>query len=1355
MATLFSYFKKSPKVATTPGAKSNTSPKEQAQQPKEKNGATPVRPKVPDLKIQATDLGDVVWAKMEGHPWWPSMICKHPTTGKHIKKTGKFFDLHVQFFGQPPSRGWVRKRDIQGIDDRKADDSEDVKNAYQEAMKALKLDKNERIEQLYSCVDSDEEMNDMSGSNDGSSDEKDGINEKSNGEGRNGNDEAMSGDDDDAKIGVKGSRKRTRGQSSKTQRKKAKRIIDSGSESEDEYKPDEEVISDDDDDASSGVDEAELSDTKLNSGDEDEESPAKKNKKVPAKSFLTPMRSNSNGNSKSNATPRQTISPSALTEKVTNSANRAKITLAKFSAEPSSPAPELDIGEERIFEHEKLKWLKDGQRKDKYGRLHTHPDYDGRTLHVPDNFLRSKDVTPAQHQWWELKKDLFDTILFFKLGKFYEIYHFDAVIAVKELGLLFMRGKSAHCGFPEIAFSRYSDILIQRGYKVARIEQTETPQMMNERVAKKAGTPKVVSRELVAVTTKGTKTYSFMEGQSMVSESSFLMAFCERSLDGDAGSMYGVCFVDTSIGKFHVGQFKDDRQCSRFRTMISHYPPVQVLYERNNLGIKAQRILQHELLSTMKEPLIPGTEFWDAGKTLKQIAENNWFDDSNSKSEEDSTKTWPDVLKKMLSDADTLGLTASDDYQLAVSALGACICYLKKCLIEEELLSMCQFEEYIPVDSLSQPRVHTGFPEKRRKLILDGVTLANLDIVNNGDGGLEGSLLEQLDHCCTPFGKRQLKQWICAPLCHPDAINARLDAVEELMEKTSTMKQVREIMRTLPDMERLLRRIHTIGSVKKNKSHPESRQVLFNNDTYNKRKIADLLSAIDGLEKTRQIVQVLRNDGELRSTLLKQIIDEPVKSGGESKSGGFPDLSEFLNFFKYAFNHTTAKQDGVIVPKRGVHEDYDASLYDIEKIGRELEEYLDKQKKRLGCRAIVYWGNGKFRYQLEVPEKVLERSTPDDYHLKSQRKGYKRFRTDFIEGKLLELAEAEDRRDSALKDTMRNIFHLFDEKYKSLEGAQQCISVLDCLMSLAVYSSNADGVLCRPEGILPSSDETDKMVTPFIEIRNSRHPCISRTFTGDDFIPNDIIIGRIEGNEEDQNSESTCLLVTGPNMGGKSTLMRQTGIILIMAQLGCYVPAEVCRFTPVDRVFTRLGAHDRILHGESTFFVELSETATILQHSTKHSLVLLDELGRGTATFDGTAIASAVVRELAHSIKCRTLFSTHYHSLVDEFTDDPTVTLGHMACMVENEDENSEGDPSTETITFLYKLTGGPCPKSYGFNAAKLAGLPNDIIKKAYLKARMLEDVTSKSRLFRSLNCGSQNLDKDTIAEIRKHMPKA
>lgn len=244
---------------------------------------------------------------------------------------------------------------------------------------------------------------------------------------------------------------------------------------------------------------------------------------------------------------------------------------------------------------------------------------------------------------------------------------------------------------------------------------------------------------------------------------------------------------------------------------------------------------------------------------------------------------------------------------------------------------------------------------------------------------------------------------------------------------------------------------------------------------------------------------------------------------------------------------------------------------------------------------------------------------------------------------------------------------------------------------------------------------------PGIEILQGRHPCVDATSThsGGDFIPNDLILGsRIElddkfsdGNVHNQGN-SNVLLLSGPNMGGKSTLLRQTCLIAILAQIGSYVPAEKCSLTPVDRIFTRLGASDRILCGQSTFFVELAETAAAVRGATRRSLVIMDELGRGTSTFDGTAIASAVIKHLIERNGCLTLFATHYHSLLEDWKNEPSVKLGHMECMVE-EDEDEDDSERKNNITFLYTLGDGSCPKSFGVNVAKLAGLPDDVVQRA------------------------------------------
>ncbi|KAM9564729.1 DNA mismatch repair protein Msh6 isoform 1-T1 [Guaruba guarouba] len=1247
--------------------------------------------------------GDLVWAKMEGYPWWPCLIYNHPTERTIVRGKGKSARVHVQFFDESPTRGWVSMkylRPYEGSSNVEAlkggmfySAKPEIKRAMVLADDAMNKDKTKRLELAVCREPSDTEE-------DEEEEEMEQVSESASG----------NSDDCDSEEDVKRNKQVTTGEGAvKTKRR---RVLDSDSDhdgSDEEFKPDVKDTASSEE-ASSGVDENESSDVET-----DTESVAESPIKVPSKRKRRqrnrPAKKSSLENECSE-TPKTAATVSL----------EAKSKLTSFAApenfESQAAACSGGNGGFAAWEHEKLDWLQEGKKRDARRRRQNDPDYDPCTLYVPEDYLNK--CTPGMRRWWQLKSQNFDAVIFYKVGKFYELYHMDAVTGVNELGLIFMKGTWAHSGFPEIAFGRFCDVLVQKGYKVARVEQTETPEMMEARyksMAHPTKFDKVVRREICRIITKGTQTYSIMDCDPSENHNKYLLCVKEKE-DSSGQRVYGVCFVDTSVGKFHVGQFSDDRHCSRFRTLVAHYTPVQVLYEKGNLSVDTQKILKGSLISCIQEGLISGSQFWNASKTLKVLLEEGYFKENGNS---ENGCSLPSVIKSLTSESDSLGLTPGENSELALSALGGCVFYLKKCLIDQELLSLANFEEYIPVDmdTAKTMRSSSFFAKTDQRMVLDGVTLMNLEVLQNGTNGTtEGTLLERIDSCCTPFGKRLLKQWLCAPLCNPKSINDRLDAVEDLLAVPDKMSEVSEHLKKLPDLERLLSKIHSIGSPLKSQTHPDSRAVFYEEIKYSKKKIADFLSALEGFKVMSEIVDGMEESaGDFKSKVLRQLVTRKDKN----PEGRFPDLSAELKRWDTAFDHNQARKTGVITPKAGFDPDYDKALQDIKAVEEELQKYLDKQRKLLGFKSVLYWGAGKNRYQMEIPESVVSRKLPEEYELKSSRKGYKRYWTKEIEKMLAAMVNAEERRDAALKDCMRRLFYNFDKNSKDWHTAVECIAVLDVLISLANYSRDGDGPLCRPVILLPVDS-----APPFLELKNSRHPCITKTFFGDDFIPNDIVIG---SKDEDGGSEASCVLVTGPNMGGKSTLMRQAGLLAIMAQLGCYVPAEVCRLTPIDRVFTRLGASDRIMSGESTFFVELSETSSILQHATEHSLVLVDELGRGTATFDGTAIASAVVKELAEKIKCRTLFSTHYHSLVEDHAHNMAVRLGHMACMVENESE----DPSQETITFLYKFTKGACPKSYGFNAARLAAIPEEVIQKGHRKAKEFERMTMSLRVFRYL----------------------
>ncbi|KAJ8248293.1 hypothetical protein GJAV_G00240470 [Gymnothorax javanicus] len=1351
-SSLFNFFSKSPpltsKTKPSPSPteadlpskvkESNTSPKEAAKQKPSQNTknpqATTNRPvakgsngklfesKAPSTKEspQACPFtaGALVWAKLEGHPWWPCMVVPQPLSGQQMRGRGRDQRLHVHFFDEPPTRGWVNikyVREFKGSDSSEAkmggvffSGKPEIRRAMELADRVLSDSPKKRL-LMPLCTDPSEDEDD---------EEEDMEVDKS-----TLSDEELGDEEEEEEIIVKPSRRSARTRGEDRQKPKRRRIVEpSDSEgSDDEFKPDQGGGSseeDDDEGASSGVDEEE---------EEEEEEDGSRSESEPDSPVKPVKRKRpAEKSAKAKAAP-AVLAPAQPTKKAPAAVSAsAKSKLSAFSAPDSFESQGSGTPGEgsTIWDHEKLDWLQEGRRKDGKRRRQGDSDYDPTTLYVPDDFLNK--CTPGMRRWWQLKSQMADTVLFYKVGKFYELYHMDAVVGVSELGLSYMKGTWAHSGFPEIGFARFSDGLVQRGYKVARVEQTETPEMMEARcrtIARPTKYDRVVRREVCRVITKGTQTYSVLDGAPSEIQSRYLLSVKEKPEgEGAAGQRsYGVAFVDASMGHFYLGQFRDDRHCSRLRTLTAHHPPAQVLFERGNLSAETQKLLKSSLSSALQEALTPGAQFWDAAKTLKTLAEEDYFKECNG---------LPPTLKAMTSESDSLGLTPGEGYEFALSAMGGCVFYLKKCLVDQELISMANFDEYVPVD-VEMERSDgdsESFGQARQRMVLDGVTLANLEVLQNGStGGSEGTLLERLDTCCTPFGRRLLKQWLCAPLCSPASIGDRLDALEDLMGSPGPASEVTELLKKLPDLERLLSKIHSMGTPLKSEGHPDSRAVLYEEITYSKRKIADFLSALEGFKTMQQIISALEpaaTEG-FRSKLLRQV----AVCKTDSEEGMFPDLSAELQRWETAFDHQKARSTGVITPKSGFDPEFDQALAGIKDTERELQEYLDRQKKRLGCRNLAYWGTGRNRYQMEVPDSVSDRNIPEEYEVKSTKKGWKRYWTREIERLFGELQSWEEKRDGALKDCMRRLFYNFDKNYRAWQTAVECMAVLDVLLCLSRYSQGGDGPMARPQVLHPRDAPESR---PFLDLRGSRHPCVTTTFFGDDFIPNDVFIGcRGDGDEElgEDEGRATCVLVTGPNMGGKSTLMRQSGLIVILAQLGCYVPAEGLSMTPVDRVFTRLGASDRIMSGESTFYVELSETASILHHGTSHSLVLLDELGRGTATYDGTAIASAVVKELAERIRCRTLFSTHYHSLVEDHARDPAVRLGHMACMVENECE----DPSQETITFLYKFIRGACPKSYGFNAARLASLPEEVIQSGHRKAREFEKSTVTLRVFRQL----------------------
>lgn len=544
------------------------------------------------------------------------------------------------------------------------------------------------------------------------------------------------------------------------------------------------------------------------------------------------------------------------------------------------------------------------------------------------------------------------------------------------------------------------------------------------------------------------------------------------------------------------------------------------------------------------------------------------------------------------------------------------------------------------------------------------------------------------------------------------------------MNNDELRDQLTSALHKLPDLERMLSRIHSFGLAQQTKA------IMYENVSAKKVKV--FLQILSGFKRCMKIPGIFEENKESE-------VEVPSRIAALSSIGQrFPDLATPLTHFEEAFNHHDAKLTGFIVPARTHNDEYDEASDEVDSIIQQLNDHLKEQQDYFGDRkGVKYVDRGKEIYQIEVPLTSLNKhKIPSGWSMLGSTKKNKRFHNSFIKDILPGLMEAKMRKEALLKDATRKMFGSFCDYYTSWSDAVACIAELDCLLSLAITSKYQDGASCRPKLVEPTEGKSS-----FLDIRGGVHPSLA-TLTSGSFIPNDTIIGAGD-------NPAKFVLVSGPNMGGKSTLLRQTCSIVIMAQLGCFVPADECTFTPIDRIFTRVGASDRIMQGQSTFLVELEETANILRHATNRSLIILDELGRGTSTFDGTAIAYSVIRFLCEKKQCLSLFSTHYHMLMEDFAKDERIAMYHMACNV---------DPNQKDVTFLYKFIKGTCPKSYGMNVATLAGLPKSLVNKAQQMSQNFEIIlakahnSGKSRKLANVIAAIGEEGKEDIDKLRKLM---
>ncbi|KAF8815726.1 DNA mismatch repair protein Msh6 [Phlegmacium glaucopus] len=903
---------------------------------------------------------------------------------------------------------------------------------------------------------------------------------------------------------------------------------------------------------------------------------------------------------------------------------------------------EQDKKEEKKAAESPYVFLADNIR-DKEGRKPDDPNYDPRTLYVPPKAWST--FTPFEKQFWE--------ILFFQKGKFFELYEDDARIGHQQFDLkLTARVKMCMVGVPEASFSMWASKFLAQGYKVGRVEQAETAlgaemRMAAEKEKSKGGAAtkeKIVRRELNKVYTNGT----LVDPEFLRDEQAghCVSVFEEPGADDesdknkskgrimgkgeDKGHRFGVCVLDCATSEFNLSAFEDDVCRTKLETLMRQIRPKELLFKKGTLSATTQRLLKTALPSGCLWTGLRSVEGFKYKETLDELKTIYCTDEDITMADEDSPYSLPDTVPEPIREM------AGD--KLAIEALG----YLRQLNIDKEIMSMKNFNVYDPMK--------TG-----KGLTLDGQTLAHLEILLNNEGTEDGTLLRLLGRCVTAFGKRLFRIWLCMPLREVSDINARLDAVQDIMDHPTFEATFTSIAKGLPDLERVVARVHAKNC-----------------------RIKEFLKVLGAFKKL--------------STGIAKLADESESFESKTILGllrGAPDLLLNVKHIEEMFKPMDKEDE--LIPQSGKDETYDEVISEIHALEKSLEADLKKFEKTVGIK-LSYWhsaiGN-KDIYLVEVPVSVNKSKLPNDWTKTGGTKAKNRFVVGSLQKRVRQLKEAQENRNAAIKAFKFRIFDEFDTDRASWLRAIRVFAELDCLFSLAKSSIAIGEPSCRPEFV-----ESDSALLDFKELR---HPTLCLSTTLKSFIPNDVKLGGDAGK---------IVLLTGPNMAGKSTVMRMTATGVIMAQLGMFVPASSARLSPVDTIITRMGAYDNMFSNASTFKVELDECCKILCTATPKSLVILDELGRGTSTFDGMAIAAAVLHQLATHTLPLSFFATHYGSLTDDYAYHPNIRTMHMSTLVDDEKQE---------LIFLYKLIHGVAESSFGTHVANLAGVPLDVVKRADL----------------------------------------
>ena len=793
-------------------------------------------------------------------------------------------------------------------------------------------------------------------------------------------------------------------------------------------------------------------------------------------------------------------------------------------------------------------------------------------------------------QYLDAKRRYRDAIVFFRMGDFYEMFYEDAVTAARALDLaLTSRTKDAAgvavpmCGLPHHAADTYLTRLVQKGFRVAICEQIEDPR-------KARG---VVRREVVRVVSPGTFTdAAYLDDR----EPAFLMGIAVLPpASSGTQDRYGMALLEVSTGDFAAAEYDGDTGGRALADDIAVVRPREVVAQQDR-----------DLAALLPSPSPPAVTPLDP-----------WVFDV-------------DRARETLTSQ--LGTTALDGFGLAdrpaaVSAAGALVHYLRE----------------TQQGRLSHVR-EIRFREAADALIIDPGTLGHLEVVRSADGGRSGSLLAEIDHTVTVMGSRLLRSWLLRPLANLERVHNRLDAVEELAFRSTDRAKLREALKPVQDLERLVSRA-AMG-------------------TAGPKDLLALQRSLAAIPRIKAVLQPL--DAPLTRSLVAGLDEVPaVRDAIEATVSESPPA--------------LARDGGVI--RDGV----DARLDELRAVSRggkgKIAAMETAERARTGIASLKIRFNRVFGYYIEVSKANLH-AVPADYQRKQTIAGGERFITPVLkdwEQKVLGADERILERELELFEALRGAVAA---AAPAVQDSAQAVAGLDVLAGLAEAAAVCDYIKPHVHG----GDE--------LTIVEGRHPVVERRVESA-FVPNDVNLN---------GTTHQVIILTGPNMGGKSTYLRQTALIVLLAHIGSFVPANRAKVPMTDRIFARVGASDNIARGQSTFMVEMQETANILHSATSRSLVLLDEIGRGTATYDGLSIAWAVAEHLATHPSARpmTLFATHYRELTDIADALPSVANYHVVAR-EWQDE----------IHFLRKVEPGRSDHSFGIQVARLAGLPARTVERA------------------------------------------